>query len=429
MKIASAESLELLLSKNSDNYYYISSLGSAGFDLIKENIPNDKIIKIKISKPVPIFANDEVLIGTSDITEKLEENKIRHFWLAGHSSKYIEKWGKNKKIHLLGSTWDTQKKFENKIFFEKLLQKYNLPSPASVIIKNIKNLSLIKKIPGVLQVPFSYGSQGTFFIKKPSDIKNIITEKKLKFPLLYREYIKGIPLGVTILIGKNKMIFSALRMQAFFPDKKEPYNYMGIQWVKNFHADRSYLNKELKRLGETFQKIGFTGVANVDFILSDGKIFIIECNPRLSGASAQLAYKRELFHGMDFIKEFIKIMTGKNLSKNKPHLPKSNYEGCTIDLDYLVPDLNKKNVKKICPGGIYIPQKGRLFFLSHNIKNFKKASSVLLYHILGPGINIKKDGLGIAMSHRPVFFYSNGKCEITENGHKILKYIKSLILR
>jgi len=432
MKIASIECLELLFSKDNDEYFCVTNPKSSCFDLIGRNYPKDKIISVDISSN-KIWRNEKKIISKTNLTDLLHQKGANGLILDPYSSSYVENWAGNEKMDLVVTPYKLQRKLENKIFFELLLKKHNLPSPKSWIIKSEADIDLIDNVEIVAQRPNSNGSRGTFFVKNKNEIRNLIKFKKLKFPFLCREFINnGIPLGVSILISPNKMIFSALRAQAYFSRNNGESVYYGIQWVRtSFFPKKTIekLNTVLNKIGGAFQKIGFCGVAGFDLIIRNDEVYFIECNPRLSGATPQISLQPELLHGLNFAKEFTDTCLLKELSVNKPFIPNSNYEGFNLDLDFLKERHigTKIRASKV---GFYKPSKDKFTYISAEKKEFDDDSSIFLYHALPERTKLSdKISLGFIMKHKPLLKLNKNSYSFSEKGQEFLKNIENLIIR
>ena len=417
-----------MFSRNREKYFYVVNSNSPARNFYISNIPKNKIINIDCKKHRAGIFYDREIASLSDLNSQLEQKKINAFWPFDKPSPKLQKWAFSKKIKLLSPKWDLQKKLENKVFFERFLRKNNISSPEGWIIENADDIKKINKYPAVLQVPYSQGARGTFVIKNASEVQNIIHDKKLKFPLLCRKFIEGIPLGVTLLIGKHDMIFSSIRMQAI---EKDLNGYMGIQWVRSdFFAKPvlAKLNKILLALGKNLRETGYIGAANVDIIIKNKNIFIIECNPRLSLSSMQLTCNRKLFHGLDFIEEFIRAVCGRRLNANKPKIPNTIFEGCTLDLDFLGPDLYKHKVQNPLQTGVYGLKNKKITYLTDDIDDFIGSKNIFIYGTLDKKqIMTKKTDFGFLMINDPLFKVKN-KLDYLKTGQDFFSLLKNLFL-
>ena len=424
MKIGSVESLELLFSNCASKCLFATTQGSSALDLFRENIPPENIILLNLPESFDIFNNDEAVILKSDLGAQLQKRRITHLWLNANSSEHIELWAPKNNVSLLSTPWTTQRKWEDKLFFDKFLETYHLPKPESWILQSDQDINQLPAKKFILQRPWSWGSRGTFFAQDRTTLQKIFAREKQQAPLLCREYINGIPLGVTLLIGAKNVIFSALRLQAFFLKEDGTNRYLGIQWLKTDTFSKkliSKLNAVLRKFSRLLQNNGFRGVANLDFMVRENQMYCIECNPRLSGATAQLTLKKSLFHGYDFAEEFISALTNQELSANAAGIPNSPYEGATLDLDGVLPGKTSTLADKKV--GVFQFQKDRITYVSSKLKTFTPDSSnVLLYHSLSKKHLVnQQENLGILMTHFPLFEAQGSHYGLSPQGKDILR--------
>jgi len=432
MRIASCENLELLLSGKRNKYYQISFLDSTIYNFTKTNLPKKNLIIAKIDKSKTnlkeCYFNEDKMFAKTDVLNQFKKHKITGFVPGEPSTPYKEKIAKANGFEIISPKWQIRKKLENKIFFDKLLTDNKLPKPKSWIIKSKKDVSEIDRFPCVLQAPNSSGSQGTFFLKNREEIEKTITTKHLKFPLLCREYIDGIPFGISFLLSKKEIILSALRLQMFFPKKDGTNDYFGTQWIKKSDLPKTVIKEietSMLKMGEVFRSFGFHGISGFDFMIKDKKIFFIECNPRLSGPTPQVSEHKELLHNLDFAEEFIAASTGKRLSLNKPFIPDTKFKGCTIDLDFMRPNLENITVKNSPKAGYYKFEKNKLEYISEKIKDYDEKNLILLRHYFIPRTRITKNSvLGFAYTNMTICEMHGNNYSITENGKNIFNTLK-----
>jgi hypothetical protein len=427
MKIFTATGgTELLFSRNREKYFYVLNSKSPAHNFYINNIPKRNIISIDYQKHRAGAFYDREIVSFRNLSRMLKEKNINAFWPFDKPSLHLQRWAAAKEIKLLAPKWDLQKKLENKVFFEKLLRKNRISSPHGWILENPDDIKKISEYPAVLQIPYSQGSRGTFIVKNANEIKKVIRDKELKFPLLCRKFIHGIPMGVTLLIGKHDMIFSSARMQLVTKGLK---GYIGIKWVRSdFFAKPllEELNKIMLSLGKNLQKIGFTGAANIDFIANDKDIFILECNPRLSLSSIQLTDVKGLFHGLDFIEEFIKTVCGERLSADKPEIPDTDFEGCTLDLDFFGKQLHELKAKNPLKAGIYSLKNKKIIYQTDRIDKFHNKNNIFIYSALAKNqLMTKKTDFGFLMMNQSIF-KTQSDLEFQKNGREFFNALKNL---
>ncbi|MCF7830836.1 ATP-grasp domain-containing protein [Candidatus Gracilibacteria bacterium] len=436
-KIASFESLECLMSQNLKDLSVISFVNSPCALLSQANYKRENIFFLdKKSESTPdlqeVWKDEKNIINETNLTDILRKNNITDVIIDTVSSPEIENWAEKNNLNIIAPKWKFQKEIENKIFFDEFLTTNNISSPSSWILRTETDVENVERRLLIVQVPESNGSSGTFLVKEPQEIKMLMKEHDLTYPLLCREYIDHAnTLGVSVLIGKKNMIFSALRTQAYFLNDKGESKYFGIQWTKTSSFDESILekiNQNLLKIGQNFQAMGFRGIANFDFMVRRGEIYFIECNPRLGGATPQISAREELLHGLTFVEEFAKCCRGEELSVNRPFIPKSNYEGFNLDFDVLFHEREGTSVKMPRPGFYREITKG-FSFISENRHEFEDEKTIFIYNFLPREIKVDRDiFMGFAMTHNPLLNLEENTYSFSERGKDFLKKIKTLFL-
>jgi hypothetical protein len=331
--------------------------------------------------------NPEEILKFSDLEKKLKERKIDAIWIT-RSSKFLENWAKKNKIILISQDYRLREKFENKIYFQKFLERNCLSHLESKIL-NSKNFSLPFK-ENIIQIPNSSGGEGTFLVRKKEEAKEIF--KKSKPPFLIREYKKGIPLGVSFLIEKKEIYFSAIDRQCLLKRDKRFGLFLGIQWVPfNFFKREVFkkIEKELKDLALKLKKENLKGLINVDFILERNQIFFLECNPRPTTATPQIFSNLGL------------------LGKKSFSLPKNYFSGSCMIISLIKPH----KIKNLIPGGFYILEKNKLrkISLKNRFEFLKLKNGLLFYNEADKGEIFKKPAdIGTILSNFALFDIKKG---------------------
>jgi carbamoyl-phosphate synthase large subunit len=177
---------------------------------------------------------------------------------------------------------------------------------------NLRGIPAIK----ILSQDEALRSNGSLVVKERfSTQKNkIILNKKYKYissslknfkdPILQR-YIRGNEISVDAFLSENnKVIGIILRKRNLIIDGESKISTI----IKN-----PYLEMEFTKY---FESMNLTGLVMMQCIISNKKVYIIECNPRIGGASTL-----SVQHGLDAFYWFIK----KSLNKNfKPVFKRNN---------------------------------------------------------------------------------------------------------
>lgn len=341
------------------------------------------------------ICDDTELFPNFKITQFLINQKIDAVYLSGHSNLKIEKWSQSNKIAITSINFSLQRDLENKIFFDKLLKRSKIASPKSVILKTRTDLEDWQSYPAVLQVPESHGGLGTFIVRDLSQAEALIAKRRLKYPLLLREFMPGIACGVTLILSKRRLVVSALRAQCSLTQHSSSNFYYGIQWLPHSFLKGSnirQLQNTIEDLANLMRQLGVLGSVHFDLMLSSDGVRVIECNPRPSGAAPQLSCNPILLHGLDFSYEHANSSLGGELSGDYPSIPRTSFSGCTIDFDFALPKIAPKTLKRSTRVAGWVKQKA-----TQNSRCF-----IYPYHPKGAKLT-PQDTLGVLLSPRPFF--------------------------
>ena len=355
------------------------------------------------------------LIKYTNLTDVCKKYRINAIIPPLRSSKYAETWAIQNNITLISASFRTQRNFENKIWFDKFLKKYALPKP-----------KMTSHFPSVMQTPQSEGGEGTFFINKASELKDIIEQKLIKknAKLLMREHIKGTTYGITIFIDPSSIILSALRKQCFGSQNGFQKLFNGIQWMKtnNFNKETiKSINNVFIKLGKALHQNKFLGFANIDFIIDrKGKIFIIECNPRLSNATFQIAAYPELISGIKIFDVYVKSLTKiKKWTDPKIYeIPNTIFQGSTINIKiHNVPYRLQKTFKN----GVYAYYNSSIKYKTADIYHLSNKHSEIVFYSEYKENEVvnKKTEIAELFMNFPVY---NNEGTINKKAKKILNF-------
>lgn len=422
--IAGIESIELLLSGIEDcsiGYLPHSPMAS----VVKASCKNS--FETTADSKIYPYLNDEILIQETSVLRSIRKTPALKVFMSGVPPKKAIKKADSFNLKLLSEPQELSAHWEHKIRFHEFCLKYNLPVPNGQILQSEKTQVKISA-PVVIQEPESASGWGTFFATDKSEINEILSKQK-NFPLLIREFKEGLPCGVTILIDKaGRFAFSAIRAQCSIKVEQNLL-YHGIQWIPSFNLPLSSIQNALCKMAESLHKEGFYGIAGIDFILSEDDIYFIEINPRLSGATWQLAAVKELFP-LPFIDSYLKVITGKSLSHSVKRLPRSRYAGATFDLDAFLFDIRKekKSVRKSRESaGIYSLRGNRFILSTHDVKNWNSREYFVIPGV-PTGWKNRKDGwLGVLVSHTPIYSLTKSGITFTSEGKRIRTAARKII--
>ncbi len=194
----------------------------------------------------------------------------------------------------------------NKWKFSKLLKKSKISHPKTLLIKSAREFERIKMAKPFILKPVSM--DGGVGVVKITSEKDLFEYKKLNFPypLIAQEFIQGTDIDLSLFAKEGKII-------AWTAQK---WDAKGIlKFIRN---------NKMAQIGKSIvRQINYTGAAHFDMRMDKktGKIYVIECNPRLWGS-----INASILSGIDFVQiglegtGRISIGNQKNLSYELPSL-------------------------------------------------------------------------------------------------------------
>ncbi|MBU0767328.1 ATP-grasp domain-containing protein [Patescibacteria group bacterium] len=423
--IASITSLDLLLSNMRERYCCIAQEGSPYAQFASANLIPNQMILVTDSEKI----SDDSLISSNEISDELVQKGMKAFLPSCFTSSILEDWSHKNRITIIAPNSNLQKQLEDKIFFDDVLHNNNISVPTSRVLRSNKDIDNTLPFPGVLQVPDSWGGLGTYFIESLDHLQNIFSEKKLSFPLLYRAFIVGQALGVTILVGESNTMFSALRSQLFIPAPDDPPYFIGTQWIpKNTISAKAIitLERSLSQLADAIRTLGFRGMANVDCILTDDNTFIIECNPRQSLCTCQIAQHSQLMHGYDLMEEYVRCFTEGDITAHLPSIPDTDFEGCVLDLDQFGRRFEGRKIKNPWGVGLYNKREGNEPF-SLLLADAKDEDILIVHTIQANTLLDATSNLGLVLTEFPIANVQSGKTALMPQGESLLDFVSQII--
>jgi carbamoyl-phosphate synthase large subunit len=244
------------------------------------------------------------------------------------------------KIQLIGVTTDSIRRAEDRMLFRRSMEKIGLEVPESGYASSLKEaVDIVKKIkfPVVIRPSFTLGGTGG----------NIINN--------WEDFYKFVPLGLAIspisriLIEKSIIGWKEFELEVM-RDKKdnvvivcpiENFDPMGVHTGDSITVApaQTLTDKEYQRLREAsiaiMREIGVeTGGSNIQFAVnpSDGRMQVIEMNPRVSRSSA-LASKAT---GFPIAKMAAKLAVGYTLDEILNDITKKTPACFEPAIDYVV---------------------------------------------------------------------------------------------
>ncbi len=383
-----------IMSTEADSYEfcYLVAKNTAESEWAHKFLPEAKTLEFDIQSIKKNYSCVELseILRYSDIVNVLKKNKIYNLYV-DIATEELDLWANDNNINLIVTPFKFRKIYEDKIYFDEILQKNTLSKPESKIVEFQKG---INNLPyegiNVVQDPYSAGGEGTYFVDKEDSLDSLVSKTDLKYDQKYlvRKFVTGKTYGITVFIASGMIVLSSIRSQCFDKSVYRGRNiFLGIQWIPRKDISDNLVKKieeQFHQVGQILYKQNFFGFANFDFIVDEVEdLFIIECNARFSNATVQQLKFKELSGGIDISEIFINQSIHKQAYKQSFDLsgyPDTNFEGSTIKLN-LYPELKneKFTIQKVFPPGIYNVTDG-IKFIDSDIRKFSDHPEMFMYY-------------------------------------------------
>ncbi len=261
----------------------------------------------------------------------------------------LEKYG----VELIGAKLDAIKKAEDRLLFKDAMRKIGLETPQSQLVNNVAGgLEFIERIgyPGILRPSFTLGGTGGGIAYNREEFVEIL-ERGLSLSPVHEVLIEESVLGWKEF---ELEVMRDLADNAIIVCSIENFDPMGVHTGDSITVapaqtltDREY---QMMRDGALacLREIGVdTGGSNVQFAINpqDGRMVIIEMNPRVSRSSA-LASKAT---GFPIAKIAAKLAVGYRLDEITNDITRKTPACFEPTIDYVVVKIPRWQFEKL-PG-------------------------------------------------------------------------------
>jgi predicted ATP-grasp superfamily ATP-dependent carboligase len=188
----------------------------------------------------------------------------------------------------------------SKAGFSRLLDRLNLPQPATRIVASESELRAAIRIPCVVKTSVGTASRGIWFVRDERDLQSALQELSARGAYDDEVLVQDLVAGTT---EKAQGVYCRGELLGFHAYRQVAAGAGGGEAIKQ-SVDRPQVRAHLATIGE---KLAWHGALSVDFIMPDvgGAPLLIDCNPRLvEPMSAYLA-------GTDLVGLLLRISLGK----------------------------------------------------------------------------------------------------------------------
>ena len=251
-----------------------------------------------------------------DVLSIIEKEKPHGVILqfGGQTAIKLAKFLKEKNIHTLGTTADQIDMAEDREKFDKLLEKLEIARPKGKGIWNIEEgIEEAKKLgfPILVRPSYVIGGQGMEITFDEEELVHYLSnafEKDSKNPILIDKYLMGTEIEVDAICDGEKVLIPGIMEHL---ERAGVHSGDSITMYPSQNISEKIKKDILNYTTKLALEIGIKGMINIQFIEFEGKLYVIEVNPR---ASRTVPYISKV-SGVPIIDLATKIMLGYKLDE------------------------------------------------------------------------------------------------------------------
>ncbi|MCL2079433.1 MAG: carbamoyl-phosphate synthase large subunit [Oscillospiraceae bacterium] len=194
---------------------------------------------------------------------------------------YLNKIG----VKILGTQPDSIDAAEDRERFDALLEKLNIQRPkgGTVMTKEDAVLTAQKLgYPVLMRPSYVLGGQNMIIAFSEDDIReymDIILRQSLENPILIDKYLPGTELEVDAICDGSDILIPGIMEHI---EIAGVHSGDSIAVYPAWNVDDYMAGKILDHTKKLASQLGIIGIVNIQYLLSEGELFVIEVNPRSS---------------------------------------------------------------------------------------------------------------------------------------------------
>jgi predicted ATP-grasp superfamily ATP-dependent carboligase len=196
--------------------------------------------------------------------------------------------------------FDSYRSAHNKAGFSRLLDRLNLPQPATRFVDSESQLRDVIRFPSVLKTSVGTASRGVWLVREVADLERALQALNASGAFAGEVLVQEFVTGTT---EKAQAVFCRGRLVGFHAFRHVAAGIGGGEAIKE-SVDRPEIRAMLATIGEA---LAWHGALSIDYVMPDGGATprLIDCNPRLvEPMSAYLA-------GVDLVGLLLQVSKGE----------------------------------------------------------------------------------------------------------------------
>jgi hypothetical protein len=403
----------------------IDGRGSAEEGWMRRVVSPSRCLAYDLEVDLGPYPRTDALLEGSSIGSVLASARVGALLLSAACSPATRAWATGHGIELWMVDYEHQRRLEDKLWFDAFLKRHGIPTPRGGVILAGPSMSVRGR--SVIQARESQGGEGTYFVDGTRAARALVRDGRLLAGERYllRAFVRGAPFGITIFVGPSRVSLSAIRRQCYYPRTAASPVFAGVQWLPSSLLSRRLrrrLDELFLRLGELLHHQRVFGFANIDFIVDPSeRVWVLECNPRMSAATPQLFHVPGLLasgdRGVSFAAGFTRRRRFSSRFVREP-IPDTTYEGATLDVVSHVGGL----VRRTWRSGVYRFTDAGARYVAPDPKSLAGEDDVCLVSFARKGQRAAElDSLAGVVSQAPLY---DERGELSPRGQRVSSFFR-----
>lgn len=190
-----------------------------------------------------------------------------------------------KGINILGTSAKGIDTAEDREKFDAFLEKIGIKRPKAVSVNTVDEALIAAKIlgyPVLLRPSYVIGGQGMSVVRSEDEVRefmNIILSGKISNSVLIDKYMPGTEIEVDCISDGTTVLIPGIMEHV---ERAGIHSGDSIAVYPPYNLEKTMTDNVVKTSIEIARGLGTKGIVNIQYLIKDGKLYVIEVNPRAS---------------------------------------------------------------------------------------------------------------------------------------------------
>jgi carbamoyl-phosphate synthase large subunit len=256
-------------------------------------------------------------LAIEDILHIAEKEKVQGALVqfGGQTAVNVAKALEQAGINVLGTSTESIDRVEDREQFYELLQSLDIPHIQGKTIHQLEDLPAAGEqlgYPILVRPSYVIGGQSMFLFHQPEELDAYInSERNLNeqsFPLLVDRYMPGVECEVDAISDGEETAIPGIFQHV---ERAGVHSGDSIAVFPSFSLDQAVQDEIAEDTHKICRSLNVKGLINIQFVISAGKVFVLEVNPRASRTVPIISKVT----GIPMVEKAVSVQLGQNVNK------------------------------------------------------------------------------------------------------------------